>query len=255
MDISQMLKDTENALRDFIGNLLNEKLGEEWLKLCGVTEERLQQWQQRMNIDKLTTDKRLIYYSDFFDLQVIIRKQWNVVFKEIFDDLKTIEVFLSILEGFRNTDAHRRELLPYQTQLIEGICGEIRAALVKYRSKKETGEDCFSRLEFAQDNYGNTWKIGDHRGIDTKMTLRPGDILEFVVTASDPDGGKLEYRIAPRGDWQENNKFSITLGEKHISKSSSFTILVRSKRQYYADQLLEADDSVHFTYQILPLKN
>lgn len=252
MDINQELKNTENALRDFIANLLQEKHGESWIEESGVSKDRIALWQKRMEIDRLSNDKRLIYYSDFYDLFTILRKHWGI-FKDIFLDLKTTEVYLTLLDGFRNTDAHRREMLPHQISLVEGVCGEIRTKLVKYRSKKETGKDCFARFEFAQDNLGNSWKIGDGVPyVKTDLILRPGDCLEFVVTASDPEGAKLQYSVMGEGDWGDNNKFTFVVQEKDIGKNKAWIILVKSSRPYHADSLTKSDDSINFIYDVLP---
>lgn len=40
MDITQALKDTENALRDFTDFNLQQKLGNEWIVKSGVPKER-----------------------------------------------------------------------------------------------------------------------------------------------------------------------------------------------------------------------
>ena len=36
IDITQALKDAENALRDFISNILIKKFGVDWIKQCGL---------------------------------------------------------------------------------------------------------------------------------------------------------------------------------------------------------------------------
>ena len=82
IDISQTLKDTENALRDFIALILLEELGSEWEKKSGVSPERLAKWQERKKIENKrqsagAVDERLIYYADFYDLETILDKQWE----------------------------------------------------------------------------------------------------------------------------------------------------------------------------------
>jgi hypothetical protein len=67
-----------------------------------------------------------------------------------------------------------------------GISGEIRTRLIKYRSKQETSEDYFPRIESARDSLGNIYTFGSGNSIHTEMILRVGDTLDFTVTASDP---------------------------------------------------------------------
>lgn len=41
-DVTQALKDTENALRDFIAVVLRAKLGESWLEYCGISAKKIE---------------------------------------------------------------------------------------------------------------------------------------------------------------------------------------------------------------------
>jgi hypothetical protein len=200
IDITQALKDTENALRDFIASILRKKFGENWVEQCGVSPERISQWQERKAEEERrqkfgTVDERLIYYADFYDLQTILKKNWGE-FAEALGDWKTMEVWLDELGRLRDPDAHRRELLPHQKHLAIGIAGEIRTRLVRYRSKQETSEDYFPRIESVRDNFGNIFPSGTGSTVLTKTILRPGDIIEFIITASDPLGSNLGYAIS-----------------------------------------------------------
>jgi hypothetical protein len=256
MDESEALKEVENSLRDFISNFLEERIGKDWIGCCGVTLDRISKWKEKQEIEEKTLkyssiEKRLLYYSDFYDLITIIDKNWDKGFNDIFGNKATTMVFLNLLEDFRNPEAHRREFLPHQKHLILGVSGEIRNRLILYRSKKETGKDYFPRLESVRDNLENTWVQGD-KNINTNLTLRVGDTLQFFITATDPLGEDLEYSLY--GDkWQKSNSIEIKLTEKHISKKHGFIVAVRSKRSYHADSF-GCDDSVLFEYQILPKK-
>src|ERR1035437_2566992 len=94
LEVNQALKDIENSLRDFIGAILHQSFGDDWIAKCGVTDERIQQWKQRQE-EELKRQKtgaaeaRLIYYADFYDLPTILRKNWSGEFSEAFGDIKT----------------------------------------------------------------------------------------------------------------------------------------------------------------------
>jgi hypothetical protein len=256
MEESEALKEVENSLRDFISNFLEQNIGKDWFDSCGITPERIIKWKERKETEEKTQkysaiEKRLLYYSDFYDLINIIDKNWDKGFNDVFGNKATTMVFLGLLEDFRNPEAHRREFLPHQKNLIIGISGEIRNRIVLYRSKKETGEDYFPRLESVRDNLENTWVQGDNN-INTNLTLRVGDTLQFFITATDPMGEDLEYSIG-LDKWQSSNFIEIKLTEKHISKKRDFLISVRSKRSYHANSF-GSDDAVVFSYQILPKK-
>ena len=255
MEESKALREVENSLRDFISNFLKQKIGEDWINHCGVTQERINKWKERKESEEkkqvyIPPEKRLLYYSDFYDLVNIIDKNWDNGFKDVFGDKATTMVFLKLLNDFRNTEAHRRELLPDQKHLIIGISGAIRNKIISYRSKGETGEDYFPRLESVKDNLGNTWVAGDPFP-EVLGTLRVGDTIQFIITATDPLGENLEYSIFG-GKWRDANVIDIKLTEKHISKGHDFGIAVRSKRSYHAHNGF--DDAVIFRYQILPKK-
>jgi hypothetical protein len=263
MDVTQALRDAENSLRDFIAAVLSQSLGPNWVEQSGVSPERLAKWRERKVIEEKrqesgVVEERLIYYADFYDLKTILKKKWSTEFSTAFGDWKTFEVLLTELERLRDPDAHRRELLPHQKHLALGISGEIRTRIVRYRSRKETTEDCFPRIERALDSLGNIWvHTGEShlKWVYTKMALRPGDTIDFVVTASDPEDLPLEYGIGlnePVKMWQTSGEFQVTFTDKHISKHFAVGLYIRSPRPYHASS--SYDDRVQFFYQVLPVR-
>ena len=259
MDVTQALKDTENSLRDFIAVVFQRKLGEQWIEKCGVTESRIEIWRKR----KLTEEKRqfpgsveerLLYYADFYDIRTILEKHWSGEFSNAFGELRTVRVWLEEMERFRDPDAHRRELLPHHQHLVLGIAGEIRTRLISYRSKMETSEAHYPRMESVRDSIGNSIIDG---GILQRRTtrLRPGDVLDFVVTASDPLGSDLEYAITVSGHhhnppWQRSNQLSLTIAKEHVMNAFSVMLWIRSPREFHACGYY--DDSSTFVYEVLP---
>jgi Swt1-like HEPN len=260
VDVTQALSDTENALRDFIGGVLSRSLGPEWVDKCGVSPERVEVWRERKRVEGArqeagVVEERLIYYADFYDLKTILKKHWSGEFSDALGDWKTMEVWLAELERLRDPDAHRRELLPHQKNLALGIAGEIGTRLVRYRSKRETTEDCFPRIESARDSLGNMWTPG-MVWVDTGVVLRPGDTVDFVLTARDPEGADLEYGIkfdAFGPNWQKEPAFNVRFTESHIAKSLFLELYVRSTRSYHA--LGDWDDKATFVYKVLPKRD
>lgn len=259
MDVTQELKDTENLLRDFVSSRLCEKLGSDWISQCGVSEERLQKWKDRKQTEdsRLVTgrlEERLIYYADFYDIQNILKKHWNH-FSEVLGDLRVMDVFVSELGKLRDPDAHRRELLPHQKYLVFGIAGEIRTRITRWRSKLDTGDDCFPRIDFARDDLGNSYTLGSSsvlQFVQTNCVLRPGDAISFSVTASDPLGGSLSYRMAEPlvNSWQTENQFTYRIVEKNISTLFCIRLQIASPRSYHARA--DFDDEITFAYKVLP---
>jgi hypothetical protein len=254
--IGEALRLTENSLRNVIAEKLLERFGNNWIEKCGVTPERLQRWKERRDIERKslstgTLENRLIYFADFTDLQTIITKNWDD-FKLIFGEKKEFEVFLSTLEDFRNPEAHQRGLLPYQEQLVTGICGDLRTRIARFRSTKKTTQDCFPRIDNAYDNHGHS------HDTSAKPVLRVGDRIEVVVEASDPENLTLYYHftvinginILETQEWSPTNSFILDLTQNHIGKELRIWYEIRSDRKYHASG--RNDDASDFVYIVLP---
>src|SRR6185436_15279276 len=97
--------------------------------------------------------------------------------------------------------------------LALGISGEIRTRLIRYRSKMETAEDYFPRIERVNDDIGNIWTPEKEKLVRTGSVLRVGDVITFTVTATHPQGVELEYAVVSPFrhylSFQKNNVLSI----------------------------------------------
>jgi len=263
MDISEVLKQVENSLRDLLNYLLTNELGDDWCLKSGVSKERIKIWQERKEIDEKKfghSDPRLIYYADFYDLKTIIKKSWGKGISSVFGKLKELEVYLDCLDELRNPEAHRREFLPYQKQLALGISGKIRTQITEYFSNMETGDSYYPRIESVQDSLGNTWSSGSPKNKNTKSSLRPSDLLQFTISATDPMGEELQYTVLPQSlpyefEWENKGGFELIINESHVSKILWIAIAIKSSRQFHATSevgLGKVDDVVKFGYEILP---
>ena len=121
----------------------------------------------------------------------------------------------------------------------------------------ETSEDYYPRIESARDSIGHIWTYGISKSTNVPTRLRPSDILEFVVTASDPMGADLQYALTVTGhhhnpDWQDSNVMSLTILDTYVRKDFGVMLWLRSPREFHA--VGEYDDSVTFTYEVLPPK-
>ena len=260
MDATQALRDTENALRDFIADCLEKAFGSGWEDQLGVKPEKIEKWKARREDERIkmrgvAIEERLLYYSDFYDIATILRKHWSH-FQDALIEIKSVEMWLSELERYRDSDAHRRELFPYQKYLILGISGEIRARLVRFRSKMDDIDSHFPRIESARDSLGASWILGKSVAPSEPATVRVGDTIEFVVAATDPMGEHIEYgyRLHPLGSsaWGLQNCFQYLVQEADIGKRKEFMVLIRSPRPHHAHH--QWDDFAMFLYHILPRK-
>lgn len=263
MDITEHLKSCENSLRDLFHYILSNKFGENWIDLCGVSSDRIQQWKDRQIEDERRFchyEPRLIYYADFYDLKNILKKNWDKGLSQVFSKYKNYEVFLNLLNEFRNPDAHRRELLPYQKHLIVGISGKIRTDITRYFSMIDTSESYYPRIESVQDSVGNTWAMGKSEAFDKQKVLRPGEQVQFKVSGTDPKGEPISFGLHPMTtphavEWNSSGDFSFTVKESHVQNKLWVSLLLKSDREFHATREVgvgPVDAIVKFGYEVLP---
>ena len=102
---------------------------------------------------------------------------------------------------------------------------------------------------------GNIWTYGSSNQLNKLARLRPNDFLEFVVTASDPLGAELHYALTVTGHhhnpaWQDSNVLSLVITSEHVRKDFGVMLWLKSPRSFHA--IGEYDDSITFTYEVLP---
>lgn len=255
MDIRQTLLDTEMILKDFISMIISENLGENWLPQSGISEGRLREIEElrtkyQQDLHVMTGEGRLINYCNFSDLATIIETNWNTHFEVAFGYKQTINTYLSTLQKYNNPDAFNRPLMSFEKHLVLGLCGTIRNNISVFRSWKEVGKEGFPLIESVQDNFNNLWTMGMPKKLKTQLSIREGDLLEFVVTAMDPKDDFLEYRIFPN-KWQNTNVLQYQLKRDDVGKEITFQIGIRSKRKYHAYPM-GYDDRITIAYTVLP---
>lgn len=255
MEISRSIKDAENVLRDFLEYSLERSLGENWTDQCGLSSARVDLWRERKSQAEIDSapnggEERLIFYAPFEDLYDIVTHNWVGDLQSTFTDRERLLTYMRIIEHYRHPDAMRRELFVHQKHLILGISGEIRAKIVAYRSLMEVGKEGYPRIEYIKDSLGNMWVPGKPRRVKTNITLHPGQTVEYIVQAYDPEELPIEYKIHGN-KWQSGNILFFEVGEKHIKKEAQINITIRSSRKYHAYPL-GYDDRIVFEYQILP---
>ena len=70
-------------------------------------------------------------------------------------------------------------------------------------STQDEAGDIYPRIEFAQDNFGNSIDPirldpgGMGGGLRTDQTVYEGDVLTFTLRGSDPQNRDLEWRVIP----------------------------------------------------------
>lgn len=253
-DYTDDLAAVENALRRIIERVGSDLHGHEWLVALGVKQKTLATWGRSRDREQLRRggglpEDRLIYYSDFSDLETIILENW-ALFELVFVDRSQTEVYLRKLRELRNPDAHRRALTETEKALATGMAGELRTRVTRYMSQQYTPDEFFPRIEAMRDSLGNAFGGG-------RPVVRVGDTIEFTVEGWDPEGAQLEYQwsVTP-GDnpwgtaWSTRDRFTWHVLASHIANPAWVNVNMRGPRGPHAEGERDAGWSMQYT--VLP---
>jgi hypothetical protein len=232
-----MINEYENLLRTIILEFLDEDVAK-----YKVSEDRISKWVEKKDAETkknkgISLEKRLIYYSDFYDLKNIILKNWEI-FLPVFLNKKRFETFFDEIENFRNTVMHGRTLTKSQNLILEGILLDTKNLKTIYHNKNEMKDDFFIRIDRITDNLGNMWN--DKEFPDYPM-LRVGDEYEILVEATDPKGREIEYEIYSSGALnmiQKENRFNFTIEQNMVDKHRSILISAKTPNADYKNVAL-----------------
>ena len=258
------LKLTENVLRELIQDLMSERHGPDWINQLGVTPERVEEWKRRRDEERkrrtgTVVDERLLWYSDWTDLQTVFDKHWQL-FEPCFGKKRRFDTYLDRLAALRNPEAHARPLRPFEQALVDGMTGEIRQQVTLFRSAGGGGPEPehFPRIESLIDSFGNTKEMHTMGFVHTRLTLRPGHGVTFSGSAWDPNGDPVSWKVQVVNgpllhDWQEGNELECTwhVLESDIRQSRFVEIQLRSNKAYHRNGD-GSDDTVTFVYAVLP---
>jgi len=128
----------ENKLRKLIVEVLTKKSNENnlsgWTTL--IQRNIIQKWEKRKseedrNYQRVGESSKLVDYSEFGDIKLIIQKNWDE-FSKIFNDQEVIGSKLDELEVIRNTIAHNRKLPPRELERLKIYSSDIDNIVKKY---------------------------------------------------------------------------------------------------------------------------
>lgn len=265
IDVNRELKMLENSLRDIIIFSLNIKYGNNWIDHLKITEERKNIWKEKMEaetkrLNGILIDNRLIYYSDFYDIETIIKNHWEDVFKEVFFDKKQIEVLLDIISTYRITIAHNRELLEHQKNLLVGASGMIRHMITEFKADRDNEKSYYPRF---QNVIINDTDIADVRGSIKlyEKNYHVDDEIEVIVNVSTPPDVEVTYAIAMNNkeyfefndrDFSSSNRKKFKLTKKDIPRTE-IHVAVKSNQDYHLCKN-NIDLGLDHTINVLPNK-
>lgn len=267
--MSDPFEKVENSLRDLIADVLHDTYGDEWEEHLGVSDERLDRWRERREVQRKqavggVVEERLLYYADFHDIWTILKKKWEL-FSDCFRSKKRIEVYLDRLGELRNPDAHNRTAMPFEEHLAEGMSGELRQAITVFRNSGGGGPEPehFCRIEEVRDSFNHrvTGLASGHHMVDTRdmVTLRPGERVELRGSGIDPADRPLRWRIsAPFGSSEleigeySGSEFAVEWGVGENDIHDQQEIIVRLRSLDGPHRYGTYDDEARLLYRVLP---
>ncbi|RZK25587.1 MAG: hypothetical protein EOO43_05140 [Flavobacterium sp.] len=239
-----MINDYENLLRSIILHFLGNDSNN-----YRVTPERIKRWFEKKAEEfkkyGLITEDRIIYYSDFYDLETIIDKNWEA-FNPMLGDKRRFQTFFKEVSKFRNTIAHGRTLTRSQALILEGIFLDLKNQKTMYHNKNENKDDYFIRITKISDNLGNIWTCSH----GPRPTLRVGDEYELLVEATDPKEREIEYQIFMFNNInivQKSNRFNIVITQEMVSSFEFVVIGAYTPESSYNNR-----DSFNISVTIFP---
>jgi len=266
VDPDELLRLTENVLRELIEVLMRDAYGSAWFQHLGVTSERINQWERRRDDEGrrrtgTTVEDRLLWYSDFTDLWRILKANWEL-FEPCFGNQNRLEVYLDRLAGLRNPGAHARQLVPFEAAIVVGMAGEIRQQVTIFRSQGGTGEqpEYFPRIEELRDSFGTkaVGRAAGGRRTPSHLVLNPGDTIVFSGDAWDPANRPIAWdvRVITPGvsifsGTGERFSAEWEISELNVGEAVIVVARVTSDRPYHRNRGF--DDEAQLTYKVLPL--
>lgn len=250
-DITQALRSTENAIRDYVALVLSRVHGSDWENKLGVAPAKLDGWRARREAEirrSPAADSRLLFYADFGDLPAILEPNWSHLESGLGDKARFMAA-LGELRSLRNTEAHGRGFFLHEKLLILGFSGRIRTTIAMARSKIDSLEEHFARLESVRDSLGFT-RVPKGPA-PARRIIRVGDTIEFTVSAIDPKNDQLEYgyswRTTPQ--WSLDHTFNVEVLPEYVGKLSLLKIGIRTPRTPVGTWF---EDCWEYQFSVLP---
>lgn len=259
----------ENVLRDLIERVLSDKYGSDWLTQLRVGGDRVALWTERREEESkrrpgISVDTRLLFYSEFSDLASIIDKHWDDGFIHCFRDKKRIMLDLKRLLGYRNPEAHSRQLVvPWEQNLVSGITGLIRNEVTIYLSEKAITKDepdFYARIEEVVDNFGNRYVGSATNGTGSgspSQRLYVGDVLTLQCLGADPQGKELYWEIQILGGVGPNfrgnaGRLDYKITDRAVGAQTAFLLHLRCLERSYSRLNNDDDDLLVLFFRVDP---
>ncbi|MFD3456820.1 hypothetical protein ACFWVC_32175 [Streptomyces sp. NPDC058691] len=268
MDPSAALASCERSLRDLLTVVLRSKFGDAWIDrvfdpddVIRLRDKQTVEQKRRTRRGVVAVSANLIEYAEFTQLNRLINTYWEAL-NGALGAKKEMSVLLDRFEALRNTVAHSRELLPFEQELLSAIAGEIRNRVTIHISGQDPAGAYFPRIELVRDSFGNS---SEHAlvvqeqmlALETKMTLRPGDVVTFTCRGVDPQNRALSWTLQTPDNRRLNHQggdLEITwlIQPTDVHARANLLLMLSSDGEYHRFGSAGYDASMLFWYEVLP---
>lgn len=203
MRASESIGSAEVDLRGLIRDVLSVSLDSDWLASAGLNQRSIDQALERIDAERkrrpgTRTSEEIVDFLQFYELKTIITQHWELFAPILGPKLREFQTYFDRLNDLRDADAHNRELLPFERDLLSGIAGEIRNRITIFRSEMGPKREHYPRIESVSDSFGTRYAFasGQWQGpVYSELELTVGTTLEFACAGWDPQGRELTWAL------------------------------------------------------------
>ncbi len=237
------LRNLEENLRTIISFVMENKYGNNWLDKLKIDNKKIEDWkskrdEERKRFRNNILENRLIYYSDFYDLKMVILKHWDDCFSDVFKDKAEFEVLFNIAGGFRTNIAHHRTLYNHQKMLLKGIEERFSFQIAEYRADRDNEDSYFPKITNVLINGYDITDISQSLKLHEKK-YHVGDKIRVAIKTISPSDVKIKYAIFIDEDnvlsdkiYSDKNEAEFILKKKHIPMIK-IKAIIKSTEDYH----------------------
>jgi hypothetical protein len=256
----------EQRLRALIVREMERQHGERWIeqvsntvrsKLSAVRENELQ---ARPHAPE---EPHLLGYAGYDQIIAIGEHHWDCCLKAtgLWKNLEIFRYELRRLHSIRNPAQHGRTLFPHEYVEGQGAAMRVRFMIERYwRGEAMMNDKFWLYIEQAEDSLGNRFSTPQESG-DAFVNGRHkpifvGDSVTLRVTAFDPHGRELQYRLVDyfgtgeKTDWSNSPEFEWM--PRVPQRQAEIRVEVRAQGDPHARPRAEADVFASFLYEVRP---
>lgn len=236
-----MIKSYENTLKHIIIDVLGASDQADY----NISDDVKEKWFEKRSFesqknDGFLTEKRILFYADFFDLKTIISKNWDE-FEPVLKNKERFLVFFNEVNQYQNLMNLGKALTKSQEEMLSGILADLKNNYSIFTNKKNQRNKHFVVINSISDNIGTTWEPQQHK-TTTKPVLTVGDSYELLIDANDPKDRDIEYELYHFAGKlrikQNSNRFNFKITEDLIGLTTILVVKATTPSSKYINEFI-----------------